>query len=173
MPDSIKEQLSTTAATHYEARLFAETHPDYFVCQKNADAMLGYIQENKLDLTIDGFSKAYESLNSEGRLYTPSAESVAKMTAQEYEELAKLNGTPRRGADGKIVAYDWDPAWQRLPSAETENSPNRRRKSEMTHPEDFGAKPTKRELATWSAERFREWAESNGSWNRELPEYLR
>jgi hypothetical protein len=165
--------LSPQAAVHYESNAFADKHPEFVRCQQNAKAMLGYIEQNKLPMTVDSFEKAYEHLRNERKLFVPNGTSFAQMTAAEVRQLAQEHGIPRYDHRGQIVGYDWPENFYKLPPVETEDSPRLRQKSQMSHPGDYGKKPTKREFAMWDSTRQREWSESNGTWGHALPEYLR
>jgi hypothetical protein len=165
------KQLSPTAATHFEANLFHEHNPSFFVCQQNSEAMLQYLQDRKLEPVYENFESAYTYLRAEGKLLIPSTATLANMTSSEVENLARANGIPRRDYSGKIIGYDWPKEFQ-LPPVETADSPTRLSKSQMAHPEDYGRTPTKRELAMWGPDRFDEWVKANGHENRALPPSL-
>jgi hypothetical protein len=168
-----KATLTPIAATAFEANLFKENHPEFFVCEANTRAMLNYLEQHKLGCIYENFEKAFAQLTSEGRLLYPSSATLAKMTAKEAESLARHNGTPRYGSGGKIIGYDWDEQWHHLTPVETEDAPTRLRKNQMQWPEDYGRIPTKREVAMWPSARYDEWLDANGHRGHELPEELR
>lgn len=152
-----------------ECTLFAENTPDFFRCEFNMNLLVDYCNAKDWTVTWPNLTKAHKACwDSE---IHPNRETLAKMTAEEVQTVAALNGTPQYDSSGRILGYNLHESWS---SAPVVDAPSRyRQKGQMSNPEDFGAKPSKREWAMWSANRQREWMESNGTWNHELPDYLR
>ncbi len=167
-----KEQ-SREVSVHAEANVWKERHPEFFVCPKNSTLMISWLNDHDLPASYANFDRAYAALSSEGKLFVPNATAFAQMTSDEALSLAQQNGIPRYDHRGKVVGYDWPEEFSQLPQVETANSPRRRRRSEMDHPEDLDGQPTKRQWAMWGADRQRQWMEATGVWGHALPEFLR
>jgi hypothetical protein len=100
-----RQKLSRPSAGFYEARLFAERNPDYFVCPANSQTMIEYLEKHKLEPTYDNFLKAFTALKKQHRIL-PAGEAIARMSPEEFQKMAAEIGTPVRNYAGKIVGYD-------------------------------------------------------------------
>jgi hypothetical protein len=100
-----RQKLSPSAATHYEANLFAQNHPDYFRCPANTAVMIEFLESRRMSATYDNFVIAYKTLKRQHRI-VPAAEAVNAMDAAEFTRIAKTIGTPVRNYAGKVIGYD-------------------------------------------------------------------
>lgn len=108
LDDTARRELSRSAATHYEANLFAQNNPDYFQCPENTEAMIGYLRTHKLSTTYDNFVIAYKALTKQHRII-PAAEAVSRMRPEDFKRMAEKCGTPVKNYAGQVVGYDLPP----------------------------------------------------------------
>jgi hypothetical protein len=101
-----RAKLSRESAEHYEARMFAERHPDFFPCPSNSKAMIDYLEKHKLDLVYNNFVKAYTALSRQHKIM-PSGEALARMSSDEVQKMAAKIGIPVYDYAGRTVGYNW------------------------------------------------------------------
>jgi len=161
-------QLSPQAHEHYEANLFAETHPDFYPCRHNADVMMGYLQNHKLPKTVASFERAYKALTAQGKILSkPAARS--EMSQQEYQEQLERQGVtiydPTYGRPlGKAFPDEVRPGDLTEPPSNVGRQTgawNHSLAMQEVFPNAAGYRPTRREYASWSAEKLRAWNEAN------------
>ncbi|HLV86637.1 MAG TPA: hypothetical protein VKV39_06635 [Candidatus Sulfotelmatobacter sp.] len=161
-------KLSPQAHEHYEAQLFAETTPDFYQCTFNADTMLSWLQNHRLAKTYENFKKAFKALSAEGKILSKPA-ARAEMSMQEYNDQLQSQGvtiydrTTGR-AMGKAFPDEVQPGdLTEKPSdvGRVSGSWNQSAALREVFPNAAGYRPTRREYASWSAEKLRAWNEAN------------
>jgi hypothetical protein len=183
--------ITPVAVTRFETETFLHTHPSFLVCQSNSEKLQrwvndkygakdrnGNFDQESTDPAIynaDTFNEAYSALEDlprgdPNRLIHANREGFNKLSAAEVADMARLNGRPVY-ENGRITGYDWNPEFQHM--APVDLGPQIT-KGQMRWPQDFGKKYSKHDIATWPADRFKEYLQSRGEWGKfELPEDLR
>jgi hypothetical protein len=170
-PDQ-RQRLSHQSAEAYEARLFAESHPDFVQCTFNSQRMMDYVTDHKLPLTAPSFEKAFKALSKQFKLW-PSPSVMATMSPEELRKLAQEIGIERFDARGRSVGFDWPEGIAQLQEKAAREYSHTRTVSDCRPPNPrlIGYKPTKKEFASWNADMLTAWMSANDL--TELPQYLR
>lgn len=175
--------LSATAAVRYEVDCFLERNPGYFKCDANKEALLDWVVERNISLTVDNLEVAYRALTKEKKLVElPSAEKLATMPADKVMAFAKKYGSEQFDDHGRSQGYALAQNFARPTAADEALSRRHRRTSansvreslpaERQFPQDAGKRPSRREFATWPADRLKEFLEFETP-DGQLPSYLR
>ncbi len=175
--------LSAEANSHLESLAFLHDHPEFVQCPQNSQVLL--TEFNRAGITnpkYADFKTAYSKARNAGKLLTreKAAEIFALGTAKDIKKLEEEQGTPRYDAQGRFAGYDLPEGLLRNPGA---ISDKRVKQAGRTTPylrsvteenkNDKDYRPSKREFASWTARRQREWLEEAGYWGGDLPSYLR
>lgn len=165
--DAVKKSdfYTESTAVWLEVQAFKDRNPQYFACQHNMRVVLDYLQRNNMLVNYDNLEEAFAWAQGEGKLFTPSAESFAKMTAAEVKQMAQENGIPQFNESGDLLGYAFPDTWGKVAPVDLRKIKAR----EMRHPEDLKHKPSRREWAMWDADRSREYLQATGHWGHELP----
>jgi hypothetical protein len=84
--NAVKEDTALDAAKE-----FMRMNPDYVKCDENYEALMEYLQEKDLQMTLDNLTKAYKSLLAEGALYVPAGKprELSKSQLLEVQRYAR------------------------------------------------------------------------------------
>jgi hypothetical protein len=175
--------LTKLAATRYEIDVFLERNPQYFRCDANKEQVLDYLTLNGMIMNVDSLELAYRELTKKGKLVElPSAAELAEMPADKVMKFAKKYGTEQFDDHGRSQGYALaqnfarptadDEALQRRHRRTSANSVRESLPAQRLYPQDAGKKPSRREFATWPADRLKEFLEFETP-DGMLPDYLR
>ena len=180
--------MSRQTAAALEADAFLDQHPEYFVCPENQSVMTAYMVSHNLAWTYRNLEKAYLTVKANGLLRSDpeteskqekarrSAESKAQFLAT-TEALWKEHGIVRYGRHGTVIGGGLEEFRTNFAKREPSRQARAGRVTESMplvnpHPEDLAERPSKRDFATWDADRQKRWLIETGYWGRDLPEYL-
>jgi len=175
--------LTKLAAAQYEIDVFLERNPQYFKCDANKEALLDYITVNGVPLNVNTLEMAYRELKSKKKLVElPTAEKLAEMSAAEVKKFSEKYGTEEFDHMGRSIGYVLpqnmarvtadDEALQRRHRRTSANSVRDSLPAQRQYPQDAGKRPSRREFATWPADRLKEFLEYETP-DGMLPSYLR
>jgi hypothetical protein len=158
--------LSAVAAARYEAQTFLNLHPEFFTTPANGKMITDYMAEKNLKLNANNFEYAFERLKAQGKLL-PGKETLALMGSEEFKQFAKTHGTPVRDEFGR-VSYELPDAYL---TESTEDYRRPRQSSSLQpvadqFPEDKNKTFTAKQLAGFSADRYRAYCERIGTWGK-------
>jgi hypothetical protein len=163
-----RDNLGRVAAARYEAESFLQMHSkDYFATPQNGKLISEYVQQNGLGLTAEGFEEAYVALQKSGKLL-PAREAIARMSADEVKAFAAENGTPVYDGFGRVMGHNFPEAYSQ-PTPADYNRPHQSSTLSPVadpYPEDKGKKFTARQLASFSSDRFKAYAQRTGQWGK-------
>lgn len=157
-----------------ETEEFILAHPEYFYCELNQQAIIGYMTSHDLDWTRENLAKTYTNLWKQKRI-VPSGAQLNAMSGDEIKQWAEKIGVPKYDLYGRIAGYDWP--CEIKPNTGYVDDNYRIPKAELrpinydTDQSLRGYKPSKREFHSWSADKLTSWM-----WANELtsiPDYLR
>lgn len=151
-----RDNLGRVAAARYEAESFLHLHgKDYFATPQNGKLITGYLEERGLDLTAENFETAFQKLKSSGKILPPR-EAVAMMNSEEFKEFIQQNGGDLPEAYSQPTSADYNRPKQGTTLAPVSDP----------YPQDAGKTFTARQLAGFSADRYRAYHERNGTWGK-------
>ena len=167
MTEVNKDYLDQVSAARYEAETFLKMHPEFFVSPANGKKVTDYMAEKNLKLNATNFEYAFEKLKAKGELL-PGREALARMTADEVTAFARQHGEPVYDGFGNVSGYNL-PDVYRAPSDPSYNRPRQSSSLQPVgdqFPEDRNRTFTARQLASFSADRYRAYCERTGQWGK-------
>lgn len=184
VPEGIdRATLSAEANAHLEALAFIQDHPNFVQCPQNRDVLIEEFGRQGITRPkYADFTAAYNKALKAGKLLTreKAAEVFTFGTANDIKKLAETQGTPRYDSQGRHIGYELPEGLLRNPGPVSDkrltNAGRTTPYLRSVTPEnanDKSYRPSKREFASWTARRQREWLEESGYWGGDLPSYLR